>query len=77
MLFFRFINPERDDFPDIDTDYEDRYRGKVKEYLSEQYQHVASIATFLTFKDKGVVRDVARAFHVPLPEVNKALRKSL
>ena len=74
LLFFRFINPERDDFPDIDTDYEDRYRGKVKEYLSEQYQHVASIATFLTFKDKGVVRDVARAFHVPLPEVNKALK---
>ena len=74
LLFFRFINPERDDFPDIDTDYEDRYRGKVKEYLSEQYQHVASIATFLTFKDKGVVRDVARAFHIPLPEVNKALK---
>ena len=74
MLFFRFINPERNDFPDIDTDYEDKYRGQVKEYLAEQYQYVASIATFLTFKDKGVVRDVARAFHVPLPEVNKALK---
>lgn len=74
LLFFRFINPERNDFPDIDTDYEDKYRGQVKEYLAEQYQHVASIATFLTFKDKGVVRDVARAFHVPLPEVNKALK---
>ena len=74
LLFFRFINPERNDFPDIDTDYEDRKRGEVKEYLAEQYTHVASIATFLTFKDKGVVRDVARAFHVPLPEVNKALK---
>ena len=74
LLFFRFINPERNDFPDIDTDYEDRKRGQVKEYLSDQYTHVASIATFLTFKDKGVVRDVARAFHVPLPEVNKALK---
>ena len=74
LLFFRFINPERNDFPDIDTDYEDRKRGQVKEYLSDQYQHVASIATFLTFKDKGVVRDVARALHVPLPEVNKALK---
>ena len=74
LLFFRFINPERNDFPDIDTDYEDRKRGLVKEYLTDQYQHVASIATFLTFKDKGVVRDVARAFHVPLPEVNKALK---
>ena len=74
LLFFRFINPERNDFPDIDTDYEDRKRGEVKDYLTEQYKHVASIATFLTFKDKGVVRDVARAFHIPLPEVNKALK---
>ncbi len=23
LLFFRFINPERNDFPDIDTDFED------------------------------------------------------
>jgi DNA polymerase-3 subunit alpha len=74
LLFFRFINPERNDFPDIDTDYEDRFRGQVKEYLADQYTHVASIATFLKFKDKGVVRDVARAFHIPLPEVNKALK---
>ena len=74
LLFFRFINPERNDFPDIDTDYEDRRRGEVKEYLTSKYGHVASIATFLTFKDKGVVRDVARAFHVPLGEVNKALK---
>ena len=75
LLFFRFINPERNDFPDIDTDYEDRRRGEVKEYLTNKYGHVASIATFLTFKDKGVVRDVARAFNVPLGEVNKALKQ--
>jgi DNA polymerase-3 subunit alpha len=75
LLFFRFINPERNDFPDIDTDYEDRRRGEVKGYLTEKYGHVASIATFLTFKDKGVVRDVARAFNVPLGEVNKALKQ--
>ena len=74
LLFFRFINPERNDFPDIDTDYEDRRRGEVKEHLIEEYEHVASIATFNTFKDKGVVRDVARAFHVPLAEVNKYLK---
>ena len=75
LLFFRFINPERNDFPDIDTDYEDRRRSEVKQYLTEKYGHVASIATFLTFKDKGVVRDVARAFNVPLGEVNKALKQ--
>jgi DNA polymerase-3 subunit alpha len=74
LLFFRFINPERNDFPDIDTDYEDRRRSEVKDYLVKQYKNVASIATFLTFKDKGVVRDVSRAFNIPLAEVNKALK---
>lgn len=74
LLFFRFINPERNDFPDIDTDYEDRRRGEVKDYLVSEYTHVASIATFNTFRDKGVVRDVARAFNIPLSEVNKALK---
>lgn len=74
LLFFRFINPERNDFPDIDVDYEDRRRSEVKQHLIDEYKNVASIATFLTFKDKGVVRDVARAFNVPLPDVNKALK---
>lgn len=74
LLFFRFINPERDDFPDIDTDFMDRRRGEVKEYLRTKFTHVASISTFQYFKDKGVVRDVGRALGVPLGEINKALK---
>ena len=74
LLFFRFINPERNDFPDIDTDFMDRRRGEVKDYLRTKFKHVASISTFQYFKDKGVVRDVGRAFGVPLGEINKALK---
>jgi DNA polymerase-3 subunit alpha len=74
LLFFRFINPERNDFPDIDSDIQDSRRDEVKDYLVRQYRHVASIATFLEFKDKGVVRDVARALNIPLPDVNKVLK---
>jgi DNA polymerase-3 subunit alpha len=74
LLFFRFINPERNDFPDIDTDFMDRRRGEVKEYLRKRFKHVASISTYQYFKDKGVIRDVARAFLIPLGEVNKALK---
>ena len=74
LLFFRFINPERNDFPDIDTDIQDSRREEVKDYLVRQYKHVASIATFLQFKDKGVVRDIARVLHIPLPDVNKVLK---
>jgi DNA polymerase III subunit alpha len=74
LLFFRFINPDRNDFPDIDSDIQDTRRDEVKDYLVRQYRHVASIATFLQFKDKGVVRDVARCLNIPLPDVNKVLK---
>jgi DNA polymerase-3 subunit alpha len=74
LLFFRFINPERNDFPDIDTDIQDSRRDEVKDYLVKQYRHVASIATFLQFKDKGVVRDISRVLHIPLTDVNKVLK---
>jgi DNA polymerase-3 subunit alpha len=74
LLFFRFINPERNDFPDIDTDIQDSRREEVKDYLVRQYRHVASIATFLEFKGKGIVRDIARVLNIPLSDVNKVLK---
>jgi DNA polymerase-3 subunit alpha len=74
LLFFRFINPERNDFPDIDTDFEDRRRKEVKDYLKKKFKHVASISTYTYFKDKGVIRDAARVFMVPLQDVNRALK---
>jgi len=74
LLFFRFINPERNDFPDIDSDIADNRRDEVKEYLKKEYSNVASIATFLEFRGKGIVRDVSRAFNVPLTDVNKVLK---
>jgi DNA polymerase-3 subunit alpha len=74
LLFFRFIDIDRDDWPDIDSDIQDSRREEVKDYLEKQYKHVASIATFLQFKDKGVVRDVSRCFNIPLSDVNRALK---
>ena len=74
LLFFRFINEERNDFPDVDVDFMDRQRKEVKEYLKKRFTHVASISTYTYFKDKGVIRDSARVFMVPLQEVNRALK---
>jgi len=74
LLFFRFINPDRNDFPDIDTDIQDTRREEVKDYLVRQYRHVASIATFLEFTGKGIVRDIARVLNIPLSDVNKVLK---
>jgi DNA polymerase-3 subunit alpha len=75
LLFFRFIDVDRDDWPDIDTDFEKSRRGEIKEYLRQKYGYVASISNFIYFKDKGVVRDAARVYGVPIDEVNKALKQ--
>ena len=74
LLFFRFIDPARDDFPDIDMDFGDKRRPEVKEYVRRKYGHVASIATFNKFQGKSSLKDAARVFRIPVAEVNKATK---
>jgi DNA polymerase-3 subunit alpha len=74
LLFFRFIDPSRDDFPDIDVDFADRGREQVKEYVRRRYGHVASIATFNSFAGKSSIKDASRALGIPLAEVNRATK---
>ena len=72
LLFARFINPERNDYPDIDLDFEDKRRGEVRNYLRERWgeDNVAAITTYGQFKAKSAVKDVARVFQVPYQEIN-------
>ena len=76
LLFFRFIDPARDDFPDIDMDFGDKRRGEVKEYIRRKYDHVASIATFNMFQGKSSLKDAARVFRIPVAEVNRATKNN-
>lgn len=73
LLFTRFINKNRIDFPDIDMDFEDEKRKQVVDHLRERYgdKCVFGISTFLTMKGRAVLRDVARVFDVPLTDVNE------
>ncbi|MFM7853863.1 MAG: hypothetical protein ACKO96_18550, partial [Flammeovirgaceae bacterium] len=68
----RFINPERNDYPDIDLDFEDKRRDEVRSYLVERWgaDKVAAISTFGEFKPKSAVKDVARVLQVPFAEIN-------
>jgi len=75
LLFSRFISEDRADIPDVDIDFSDKRRHEVKEYLVRRFKNVASVSTFGTFAEKGVVRDAARVFGVPLSEVNPAMKK--
>jgi DNA polymerase III subunit alpha len=75
LLFFRFIDPSRDDAPDIDMDFMDKRREEIKQFTAKKYGYVASIATFNEFGDKSVIRDVSRVLNVPLDRVNRALKQ--
>lgn len=75
LLFFRFFNPERNDFPDVDIDIEDRRRAEVKQYFSDQYKFVASIATFQEFSGKNIIKDVSRVLGIQLSEVNRVTKQ--
>lgn len=74
LLFFRFIDPARDDLPDVDMDFGDRRRPEVKEYVRQKYGHAASIATFNTFGGKSSLKDAARVLGIPLADVNRATK---
>ncbi len=67
MLFERFLNPGRKSMPDIDMDFDERFRADVIKYAAEKYgsDHVAQIITFSTIKGKQAIRDASRVFGLP------------
>jgi DNA polymerase-3 subunit alpha len=71
LYFERFMDPERDELPDIDIDMCQNGRADVIEYVRKKYGHVAQIITFGTLKAKAAIRDVCRVMGVPLPEADK------
>jgi len=67
LLFERFLNPGRKQMPDIDMDFDERFRSHVIRYAAERYgsDHVAQIVTFSTIKARAAVRDAARVLGLP------------
>ncbi|MCH7581884.1 MAG: DNA polymerase III subunit alpha [Acidobacteria bacterium] len=67
LIFERFLNPGRQSMPDIDMDFDERYRGEMIRYAAEKYgsDRVAQIITFATIKGKQAIRDAARVLGHP------------
>jgi len=70
LLFERFMDPERDEMPDIDVDMCQSGRAEVIDYVRRKYGHVAQIITFGTMKARAAIRDVCRVMQVPLAEAD-------
>ena len=67
LIFERFLNPSRVSMPDIDMDFDSRYRDEMIRYAAERYgrDHVAQIVTFSTIKARAAARDAARVLGYP------------
>jgi DNA polymerase-3 subunit alpha len=71
LLFERFTDPDRSEYPDIDIDLCQDGRQRVIDYVRTKYGHVAQIITFGTLKARAAIRDAGRVFGMPIPEVDK------
>ena len=60
LLFERFTDPDRSEYPDIDIDICKDGRAKVLEYVRNKYGYVAQIVTFNRLKARAAIQDVAR-----------------
>ncbi len=74
LYFERFMDPERDEMPDIDIDMCQNRRQEVINYVREKYGHVAQIITFGRLKARAAIRDICRALDVPLSQADRIAR---
>lgn len=76
LLFERFLNPERRQMPDIDVDFDSARRDEVIDFIYKRFgaEHVAMVGTIQTTTARSAVRLAARAFGLPMTEVNSLSR---
>lgn len=70
LLFERFMDPSRNEMPDIDIDICQDGRQRVIDYVRNKYGHVAQIITFGTLAAKAACKDVGRVMGVPLAKID-------
>jgi DNA polymerase III alpha subunit len=67
LIFERFIDVNRTDFPDIDIDFPDDYRDMVFNYLGDKYgtERVARLGTIMQYKPKSALTDFSKVLEIP------------
>ncbi len=70
LYFERFINLYRTNPPDFDIDFSHHDRPIVTKYIFERFKHVALLGTYVTFKWRGMVRELGKVFGLPKDEID-------
>lgn len=63
LLFARFMSDARDEWPDVDVDFEHERREEIIQWIYETYgrEHAAIVATVTQERHKGAIRDTGKA----------------
>src|SRR5665213_1106065 len=63
LLFSRFMSDSREEWPDVDVDFEHERREEIIQWIYETYgrEHAAIVATVTQERHKGAIRDVGKA----------------
>jgi DNA polymerase-3 subunit alpha len=66
LIFERFLNEHKKEYPDIDNDVSGIGREKVLQYVEEKYgkTYVAHVSNFITFTPKVVITDVMTSLEI-------------
>ena len=67
LLFERFLNPGRKQMPDIDMDFDSRYRGEMIRYAAQKYGARPRRADHHVLHDQGAGRGARRGAGARLP----------
>ena len=73
LIFERFLNPKRNEMPDIDVDFCQNRRGEVIDYVTQKYgrEQVAQIITFNSMAAQASIKDCGRAMDMPYGDVDR------
>ncbi len=70
LYFERFINLYRANPPDFDIDFSHRDRPIMTQYIFDRFKNVALLGTYVTFKWRGMVRELGKVFGLPKEEID-------
>ena len=73
LLFSRFMSDARDEWPDVDVDFEHERREEIIQWIYDTYgrEHAAIVATVTQERHKGSIRDVGKAMGLSVDTINR------
>lgn len=70
LYFERFINLYRINPPDFDIDFSWRDREDITQYIFKRFPNVSLLGTYVTFQQRGVIRELGKVFGLPKEEID-------